>query len=142
MDSKQEEYVRCSRVSHTSMPDLPVLIYQASFASLANFASFASFASFAILQIPNFFLKEKVSLPGQRVFMVTGDQALWEEAPSQYVQLAKYHSWRLQQQKGNCVDCVFKWECNIPGNCKVAHQMPLCGFGLPREGGWRGPSNQ
>ena len=36
MDSKQEEYVRCSRVSHTSMPDLPVLIYQASFASFAN----------------------------------------------------------------------------------------------------------
>ena len=107
MDSKQEEYVRCSRVSHTSMPDLPVLIYQASFANFARFASFA-----------NFFLKEKVSLPGQRVFMVTGDQALWEEAPSQYVQLAKYHSWRLQQQKGNCCDFVFKWECNIPGNGK------------------------
>ena len=39
MDSKQEEYVRCSRVSHTSMPDLPVLIYQASFANFAIFAN-------------------------------------------------------------------------------------------------------
>ena len=61
MDSKQEEYVRCSRVSHTSMPDLPVLIYQASF---ANFASFASFANSKFLSQRKSVLARSESLYG------------------------------------------------------------------------------
>ena len=64
MDSKQEEYVRCSRVSHTSMPDLPVLIYQASFASFANFASFASFANSKFLSQRKSVLARSESLYG------------------------------------------------------------------------------